>query len=206
VAIALGALLLFGIQPIIAKRLLPWFGGSAAVWITCLVFFQTALLAGYLYAHALHRRLAARAQAVVHVAALLLSLPALTALIAASPPREVDAEPTLGVLRLLALTIGLPYLLLASTSPLLQAWLTQRPGVAPPYRLYAVSNLASLAALLCYPVLVEPSVPWRRQAIGWAVGYAGFALLSAAAALRARRGASGPARASDHAGLSVGPG
>jgi hypothetical protein len=206
VAIALGALLLFGIQPIIAKRLLPWFGGSAAVWITCLVFFQTALLAGYLYAHALHRRLAARAQAVVHVAALLLSLPALTALIAASPPREVDAEPTLGVLRLLALTIGLPYLLLASTSPLLQAWLTRRPGVAPPYRLYALSNLASLAALLCYPVLVEPSVPWRRQAIGWAVGYAGFALLSAAAALRARRGASGPARASDHAGLSVGPG
>ena len=186
-AIGLGALLLFGVQPIIAKRLLPWFGGSAAVWITCLVFFQTALLAGYLYAHSLHRWLSAREQSVVHVGALLLSLPALKALLDAGPPSRLDGDPTVGVLSLLAMTIGLPYLLLASTGPLLQAWLVRRPGVAPPYRLFALSNLASLVALLGYPVLVEPSVSWRRQALGWALAYLAFALLSAAAAVRAAR-------------------
>src|SRR5262249_59863098 len=103
-AFALGALLLFGIQPIAAKRLLRWFGGSAAVWITCLVFFQTALLVGYLYAHALHRRLSARAQSGVHVVALLVSLPALLLLVLSGPPPDVAASPTVGVLRLLAAT------------------------------------------------------------------------------------------------------
>jgi SAM-dependent methyltransferase len=157
------------------------------VWITCLVFFQTALLAGYLYAHALHQWLSPRAQSAVHVGALALSLPTLTLLLAPGPAVGLDAHPTLGVLVLLALTIGLPYVLLASTSPLLQAWLTREPGTAPPYRLYALSNVASLAALLGYPVLVEPSVPWRRQAMGWAAAYAGFALLSTVAALRAAK-------------------
>jgi hypothetical protein len=168
--------------------MLAWFGGSASVWITCVVFFQTALLAGYLYAHALHRWLSPRGQAAVHVAVLLVSLPALAALFTRGPGLSADADPTLGVLRLLALTVGLPFVLLASTSPLLQAWLAARPGVTPPYRLYALSNLASLAALLCYPALIEPSIPWRRQAIGWAAGYAGFALLSAAAARPASSG------------------
>jgi hypothetical protein len=180
-----------------AKRLLPWFGGSASVWITCLVFFQTALLAGYLYAHALHRRLPPWAQCAVHVGALLLSLPTLTLLLAPGPALGLDAHPTLGVLSLLALTIGLPYVLLASTSPLLQAWLAREPGAAMPYRLYALSNLASLAALLGYPVLVEPSMPWRRQAIGWAAAYAGFALLSAVVALRAARGSASRPRVLD---------
>src|SRR5262249_43275149 len=100
---------------------------------------------------------------------------------------------TVGVLRLLAATIGLPYILLASTSPLLQHWLARRPGAALPYRLYALSNLASLGALLGYPVLVEPFVPWRSQALGWATGYAGFAILSILAARRAARSlAAGP--------------
>jgi hypothetical protein len=183
-AIGLGALLLFGIQPIVAKRLLPWFGGTAAVWTTCLVFFQGALLAGYFYAYALDRRLRPRAQALLHAGALLLSLPALALLLAPRPALALDAHPILGVLGILALTIGLPYLLLASTSPLLQAWLARRPGSAPPYRLYALSNLASLVALVGYPVVVEPHVPWRRQAIGWALAYTGFAALSLAAALR----------------------
>jgi hypothetical protein len=184
-------LLLFGIQPIVAKRLLPCFGGSSTVWITCLVFFQTALLVGYLYAHALHRRFSARGQSAVHAGALLVSLPALLLLVMSDRPPGIDAYPTLGVLRLLAATIGLPYVLLASTSPLLQAWLARRPGAALPYRLYALSNLGSLAALLGYPVLVEPFVPWRRQAVGWAVAYAGLAVLSGFAARRAARG--GPA-------------
>ena len=127
-AIGLGALLLFGIQPIVAKRLLPWFGGTAAVWTTCLVFFQGALLAGYLYAHALDRRLRPRAQGLLHAGALLLSLPALALLLAPRPALALDAHPMLGVLGILALTIGLPYVLLASTSPLLQAWLARRPG------------------------------------------------------------------------------
>ena len=118
---------------------------------------------------------------------LLLSLPALKALLDSGPPARLDGDPTVGVLSLLAMTIGLPYVLLASTGPLLQAWLVRRPGTAPPYRLFALSNLASLAALLGYPVLVEPSIPWRRQAIGWVVAYLGFVLLSAAAALRAAR-------------------
>ena len=186
-AIGLGALLLFGIQPVIAKRLLPWFGGSAAVWITCLVFFQTALLAGYLYAFALHRWLSAREQSIAHVVALALSLAALPRFLGAGPRAGPDGDPMLGVLSVLATTIGLPYVLLASTGPLLQAWLARRPGAAPPYRLFALSNLASLAALLGYPVLVEPSIPWGRQAIGWAVGYLAFMLLSALAALRAAR-------------------
>jgi hypothetical protein len=186
-AIGLGALLLFGIQPIVAKRLLPWFGGTAAVWTTCLVFFQGMLLAGYLYAHLLDRRLRPRAQAALHAGALLLSLPALALLLAPRRSLAVDAHPILGVLGILALTIGLPYLLLASTSPLLQAWLARRPGSRPPYRLYALSNLASLVALVGYPVYVEPYVPWRRQAIGWALAYAGFAVLSGLAALRAAR-------------------
>ena len=116
-------------------------------------------------------------------------------------PRGLDGDPTLGVLSLLAMTIGLPYVLLASTGPLLQAWLVRRPGAAPPYRLFALSNLASLAALLGYPVLVEPSIPWRRQAIGWALAYLGFALLSAAAALRAARAGSAGA---GHAGRGGG--
>jgi spermidine synthase len=191
VAIATGAFLLFGIQPIAAKRLLPWFGGSAAVWITCLVFFQIVLLAGYLYAHALSSRLSARAQAVVHVGALLVSLPALLLLLWTGPPRSVDANPTLDVLRLLAATVGLPYVLLASTSPLLQAWLARRPGAALPYRLYALSNLGSLVGLLGYPVLIEPFVPWRHQALGWAAAYAGFVGFSTLAALRAAGGAEG---------------
>jgi len=186
-AIGLGALLLFGIQPVIAKRLLPWFGGSAAVWITCLVFFQTALLAGYLYAFALHRWLSAREQSIAHVVALALSLAALPRFLGAGARAGPDGDPMLGVLSVLATTIGLPYVLLASTGPLLQAWLARRPGAAPPYRLFALSNLASLAALLGYPVLVEPSIPWGRQAIGWAVGYLAFMLLSAMAALRAAR-------------------
>jgi hypothetical protein len=188
-AIGLGALLLFGIQPIVAKRLLPWFGGTAAVWTTCLVFFQGVLLAGYLYAHLLDRRLRPRAQALLHAGMLVLSLPALGLLLAPRPALALDAHPILGVLGILALTIGLPYVLLASTSPLLQAWLARRPGSAPPYRLYALSNLASLVALVGYPIVVEPHVPWRRQAIGWALLYVGFAALSAAAALRIARSA-----------------
>jgi SAM-dependent methyltransferase len=157
------------------------------VWITCLVFFQTALLVGYLYAHALQRRLSARAQSAVHVVALLASLPALLLLVVLEPASGVDAHPTLGVLRILAATVGLPYVLLASTSPLLQHWLARRPGAALPYRLYALSNFASLAALLGYPVLVEPFVPWRGQALGWAAAYAGFAGLSVLTARRALR-------------------
>jgi hypothetical protein len=209
-AIGLGALLLFGIQPIVAKRLLPWFGGSAAVWTTCLVFFQSVLLAGYLYAHLLDRWLGPGRQAALHAGALALSLPALLLLLAPRPEVALDAHPILGVLTILALTIGLPYVLLASTSPLLQAWLARRPGSAPPYRLYALSNLASLAALVGYPLVVEPYVPWRRQAIGWALLYAVFAALSAAAALRAARvaepaSAAGPDEAGEPAAAPGGP-
>ena len=183
---------------------MPWFGGGAAVWITCLVFFQTALLVGYLYAYAVHRWLSAREQAVAHVGALVLSLAALTRLLGAGSRPGVDADPMIGVLSILATTIGLPYILLASTGPLLQAWLVRRPGAAPPYRLFALSNLASLAALLGYPLLVEPAIPWRRQAIGWALAYLGFVLLSTVAAIRAARvSTSGAAPLDEAAGAAA---
>ena len=195
VTIFLSAFLLFQVQPIIAKIILPWFGGSSAVWSTCMLFFQSALLLGYLYAHWLHRRLAGRRQAVVHILVLAGSLAVLPIL--PNPAWRVVASgnPSLRILALLAVTVGLPYFLLASTSPLLQAWyaLTHRSGM--PYRLFALSNLASMLALLTYPVLVEPNLPSRTQALIWSGAYAGFVVLCGITAWlsSASRSAAGPA-------------
>jgi SAM-dependent methyltransferase len=184
-AIGLGAFLLFLVQPLLAKRILPWFGGSAAVWTACMLFFQAALLAGYAYAHLL-QRLPARRQALLHGALLLLSLALLP--LRPDPAWKPGAswDPTLRILGLLGATVGLPYLLLASTSPLVQRWLAQeRPGFDP-YRLFALSNAGSLAALLGYPVLLEPFLGLERQALGWSAGYGLYALTAAALAWRTR--------------------
>ena len=167
--IFLSSFLLFLVQPLIARQILPWFGGTAAVWTTCMLFFQTLLLAGYAYAHAANARLSPRAQAILHT--LLLGLAVAMLPIA---PGELwkplgTEEPISHILAVLAVTVGLPYLLLASTSPLLQAWFTRaRPG-ADPYRLFAVSNLASLLALIGYPLVVEPFLGNREQVIWWSV-------------------------------------
>jgi len=184
--IFLNALLLFLVQPIIAKLILPWFGGSAAVWITCLLFFQVALLIGYLYAYYLVRRLPRRLQSPLHLAVLGASLLALPILPRNSWRPSGPEHPAWDILLLLTATIGLPYLVLSSTSPLLQAWYAQSGGgpQRPPYRLFALSNAGSMLALLAYPTLVEPLFLRPHQAIGWSIAYAGVCLLCALVALR----------------------
>ena len=178
--------LLFQIQPIIAKMILPWFGGSAAVWTVCLLFFQVVLLAGYLYAHCLVR-LSPRVQAVVHCTLLIASLLALPVVPSVGWKPSPEDEPTLRILGLLGASIGAPYFLLSTTSPLVQSWYSRGSGGALPYRLFALSNIASLAALLGYPVLIEPWIAARRQAVIWSLLYAGFAVLSGSLAIVASR-------------------
>jgi hypothetical protein len=179
-AIFLSAFLLFQVQPIIAKMVLPWFGGTSAVWTTCMLFFQLVLLAGYGYAHWLNNRRTRRVQAGVHSALLALSLAALPIVPNAAWKPEGTEEPTWLLLGLLAVTVGLPYFLLSTTSPLLQAWYTRANKGAMPYRLFALSNLASMLALLSYPPIVEPNLATRAQAQVWSAGYVAFALLCAA--------------------------
>jgi hypothetical protein len=169
VTIFASAFLLFLVQPIVAKQVLPWFGGSAAVWATCLVFFQTTLLLGYAYADIVIRKLAPRAQVRLHVALLAVSVVSLP-IVPGTFWKPTGAEqPIFLILGMLAFTIGLPYFLLSTTSPLLQAWFARRFPGRNPYRLFALSNLASLLALLGYPFLLEPWVATRMQAY-WLVG------------------------------------
>jgi hypothetical protein len=177
VTIFLSAFLLFQVQPIVAKMILPWFGGTAAVWATCMVFFQAVLLLGYLYAHGSIRWLTPKRQWMIHAAVLagaLLFLPILPA--EAWKPAD-PAAPIFRILGLLAATVGLPYMMLSSTSPLLQAWYVQANPGAIPYRLFALSNAGSMLALLSYPIAIEPNLTLRQQAIAWSIGFAAFVLL-----------------------------
>jgi len=178
VTIFLSAFLLFLVQPIIAKQILPWFGGSAAVWTTCLVFFQSTLLAGYAYAD-LTNRLGLRGQTMLHIALLLLSLATLPIIAGAGWKPIGDEEPILRILLLLLVTIGLPYFLLSTTTPLLQAWYWRRFRSAVPYRLFALSNFASLLALLGFPVLLEPFLTLPELGWTWSVLYGLFVLICA---------------------------
>ncbi|HVO90189.1 MAG TPA: fused MFS/spermidine synthase [Casimicrobiaceae bacterium] len=180
--IFLGAFLLFLVQPIIAKQILPWFGGTAAVWTTCLVFFQTTLLVGYAYADGVVRKLTPSRQALLHTALLLASV-VLLPIVPGTMWKPLGTEnPLWLILGLLGVTIGLPYLLLSTTSPLLQAWFARRHPGRSPYRLFALSNLASMLALLGYPFLVEPWIPTRLQALSWSAAYIVFVLLAIATA------------------------
>ncbi|MEN6405484.1 MAG: fused MFS/spermidine synthase [Thermoguttaceae bacterium] len=176
----LGASLLFLVQPLVSKAILPWFGGCPAVWTTCLVFFQTLLFGGYLYAHLLQRWFSPRRQAAVHLAAAMVAL----ALLPIGPTagwRPVDDSlPSLRIVWLLLATVGLPYFMLAATSPLVQTWFSvSQPGRSP-YRLYAVSNFGSLAALLCYPIVFEPAFDLPMQSRLWSAIFALYAVLCAA--------------------------
>ena len=196
--IFLSAFLLFLVQPVIAKQILPWFGGAAAVWATCLVFFQSVLLFGYAYADWTTRLLAPRRQAWLHIGLLALSLLMIPIIPGAQwKPGEEAGEPTLMILGLLVATIGLPYFLLSTTSPLVQAWFWQSFRHAVPYRLFALSNLASLLALLSYPVLVEPFLPLVAQSWLWSSAYIMFVLLCGATAFVSTRGAAAPAAVPD---------
>jgi hypothetical protein len=189
--IFLAALLLFAVEPLIAKMILPWFGGSAAVWMACLLFFQVALLMGYLYAHLLATRIPVLWQGRVHAALLVLSLIFLPIIPAAHWKPMGSDNPLPLILELLAATIGLPFLLLSSTTPLLTAWMARSAGETPPSltRLYALSNLGSMLALLSYPVLIEPLVPTRMQALIWSGLFAAFAALGATASWKFSRAA-----------------
>jgi hypothetical protein len=199
VTIFLSAFLLFEVQPVIAKMILPWFGGTSAVWSTCMLFFQIVLLLGYLYAHWLNRRFAPRRQAVIHIAVLAASLAALP-ILPAEHWKSADIGPSLRILALLAVTVGLPYFLLSSTSPLLQAWYARGHKGGLPYRLFALSNFASLLALLSYPVLIEPNIANRMQAWVWSAAYVAFAGVCGFTAWRAS--ANAPAVAADRAGAA----
>ncbi len=175
--ICFSAFLLFQIQPLISKHILPWFGGSPTVWTTCMLFFQLALLLGYLYAHVIGTRLRFKWQVIVHglvVAAAVCFLPMIYASTAWKP--DSPEHPTWRIILLLSATVGLPYFVLATTSPLLQKWFTRaRPG-APVYRLYALSNVGSLLALITYPWLIEPTLSGRVQAYCWSGGFGLFVI------------------------------
>ena len=184
--IFLSAFLLFQVQPLIAKIILPWFGGSAAVWSAAMLFFQLCLLAGYTYAHLLTKRFNAKTQMRLHATLLIVSCALLPILPSPSWKPDAVGDPTLRILLLLAATIGLPYFLLSSTSPLLQAWYVRRTGSAVPYRLFALSNFGSMLALISFPFLVEPNLTSRHQAFSWSAAYVLFALLCATAAWLSR--------------------
>lgn len=183
--IFLSAFLLFLVQPIIAKQILPWFGGSPAVWNTCMVFFQMLLLAGYAYSDWMTHCLKPRVQAVVHAVLLAASLALLPIIADPSWKPSGEEDPVWRILALLTATIGLPYFLLSSTGPLIQACFARRFGGERVYRLFALSNFGSLLALLAFPFVIETLVPTHAQAVGWSAGFALFALLCATSVMLA---------------------
>jgi spermidine synthase len=192
-AVFLSAFLLFLVQPMFGKMVLPLLGGSPAVWNTCMLFFQAALLGGYLYAH-LSSRWTVRRQAVVHLALLALAALALPVSVRdAAPPG--GGAPIPWLLGLMAMTVGAPFLVLSGTGVVLQRWFSRsgHPQAAEPYQLYAASNLGSALALLAYPFLLEPRMRLAGQSGTWTVGYALLALLIGACAWRVWRTADAPA-------------
>ena len=185
VTIGVGACLLFQVQFILGKQILPWFGGAPAVWTTCMLFFQLLLLLGYGYAHLLGSSSSPVRQRNIHLAALALATALLLLHVTSwpSPITPSDAwkpgagdSPSLAILGLLLFTIGLPYLVLSATGPLLQSWYARCFPGASPYRLYALSNLGSLLGLLSYPFALEPLLPVAGQGWVWSAGFVVFAL------------------------------
>ncbi len=174
--IFISAFLLLQIQPLMGKYILPWFGGGPGVWTTCMVFFQVVLLGGYAYAHFTTRRLKARAQAVVHLTLLAGALALSHVTPSDSWKPDATGNPTRDILVLLTVNLGLPYLVLSATGPLLQQWFSRaQPGISP-YRLYALSNVGSLLALISYPFYFEPHFTRVAQAGMWSWGFGAFVL------------------------------
>ncbi len=201
--IFLSAFLLFLVQPVIAKQILPWFGGSAAVWTTCMVFFQAVLLAGYAYSDWLINRVQPIKQWAIHAVLVILAL-AMLPITPGAHLKPSDAEqPTLKILILLAVTIGLPYFVLSTTGPLVQAWFARKFPGANPYRLYALSNVGSLLSLAAYPFFIEPHTTNVQQSTGWSWAFVLFALLIVASGWFARLQSTSPTRISSAAGASA---
>ncbi|MGV3486223.1 MAG: spermidine synthase [Planctomycetaceae bacterium] len=183
-ATLLGAFLVFQVQPIISKCVLPWFGGTSAVWTTCMLFFQLLLFGGYVYAHLLRTYAKVKLQALVHVSLLLVALATLPIEPSAAWKPAGDGSPTLHLLWLLSAHVGLPYFVLSSTGPLMQAWLSLRINDDRVYRLYALSNAGSLAALLSYPFLVEPWLSVTAQSSLWSWLFACFVIVQSIVLIR----------------------
>lgn len=193
VAIFTGAFLLFQVQPLIGKFILPWFGGGPGVWTACLLFFQLLLLGGYAYAHFATKYLKPRAQVVLHLALLALSLALLPITPAESWKPHGGGDPVWHIVLLLLGTIGLPYFVLSATGPLMQRWFSEtNPGVSP-YRLYALSNIGSLLALLSYPFFFEVKFTRQEQAAFWSGGLVVFVLCCGFCAWQVWRRAAAPA-------------
>ena len=186
--IFLSAFLLFQVQPMIGKMILPWFGGSAAVWTTCMLFFQVLLLLGYAYSHFIMSYRSPRFQSYLHISLIILSLIFLPLAANANFAPVGNENPTLRILLLLSVSIGLPYFVLSTTGPLIQAWFVREKTNAIPYRLFALSNLGSLLALLAYPLLVEPNFSTFWQSGSWSVLFVCFALSCGTLAWRGRLG------------------
>ncbi|NRB76787.1 MAG: hypothetical protein HRU46_20695, partial [Verrucomicrobiales bacterium] len=184
-AIFLSAFLLFQVQPLIARYILPCYGGSPTVWTTCLLFFQCGLLGGYAYAHALVTFLRDRRKLQIGIHLGLLALALIT--LPVTPDEtlksaEAVANPIPGILKLLTFAVGLPYFLLSASGPLLQHWFGDSYPDKSPYRLYAVSNAGSILGLLTYPFLIEPALTVTSQTIAWSFGFGAYALTAAACA------------------------
>jgi protein-L-isoaspartate O-methyltransferase len=182
--IFVSAFLLFQVQPLVSKAILPWFGGSPAVWTTCMLFFQVLLFCGYAYAHALTRFTTPRTQLALHVLLLAAALAFLPILPSADWKPEDGSQPTWRILTLLFATVGLPYFLLSTTGPLVQAWFARTFEGKSPYRLYALSNVGSLLALLTFPFVFEPALELGSLSSLWSIGFVVFAILCAVSAYR----------------------
>lgn len=211
-AIFMGAFLLFQVQPIMGKYILPWFGGSPGVWTTCMLVFQLLLCGGYAYAHFLNRMCTPRGQILLHAVLLLGSLFTLPIAPSADWKPTGSEAPTLWIVLLLILNVGLPYFLLSATGPLLQSWVSRSGIVAHPYRLYALSNVGSLLALLSYPFFFETWMSSSQQAINWSLVFSFFAIvcplagiLSLIRSLKRQNSLEPAAATSNHAPSAIAP-
>lgn len=204
-AIFTSAFLIFQVQPLVSKYILPWFGGTPAVWSACLLFFQVVLFAGYAYAHLLTEKFSPRWQALIHGLVLVAAILLLPIVPGEGWKPQGDESPIPRILALLTATVGLPYFALSATGPLLQRWFSLAEPEASPYRLYALSNVGSVLGLVSYPFLVEPLFSAPVQAWGWSVAFVGYALLAGICALRLVTGNVTPTRAATSASPDAGP-
>ncbi|MDD2660569.1 MAG: spermidine synthase, partial [Methylococcales bacterium] len=180
----ISASLMFILQPLFGKLLLPLLGGSPAVWNTCMVFYQSILFLGYLYAHAISTRFNQHSQIRIHAAVILISFLALPVALPENTVPPTESNPTFWLLWTLFLAIGLPYFVVSTTAPLIQKWFANigHHTSHDPYYLYAASNTGSLIALLSYPFLLEPAIGLANQKMYWSVGYLILSILIAGCA------------------------
>ncbi len=188
--IFVSAFLIFQVQPLVSKFILPWFGGTPGVWSACMLFFQTLLFAGYAYAHFSIRRFGPRTQAAVHLGLLCVAALCLPIAPDAGWKPEGHEDPTWRILSMLLASVGLPYFVLSSTGPLMQAWFSRTQPEASPYRLYALSNIGSVLGLISYPFLFEPLWTTEIQSQMWSAGFVLFGVTCGWCALRACRSSS----------------